>query len=749
MNYNNSIMQGNVDSSVNRRDFLKVALTSSGGLSVAMALPGCSALGSRNKVSVEGAWQANAWLEVKPDNSIIFTLDRVEMGQGTYTGLTTLVAEELDIKPEAIQIVFAGADKKYRNPDYGLQLTGGSNSLSTSWPQIRKAAAGMRILMMKAASQAFESPLASLVCENATVFVKDKNKRISFGALSKLAAKQDLPSQIDLKPRGQFKYIGKQNARLDSRAKVTGSCSYGIDVGIPNLKYAVIARPPVYGSQVSSYDSKAVKQLSGVIDVLETSRGIAIIADTYWQARKASQMLDAQWTLNADAPSSSDAINAFYTDSLVTGSANSIRSEGDAQSAIENASRVEEFTFTAPFLAHATMEPMNAVARIKDDVAEIWAGTQAPDIAQVAVAKVTDIDLDKVIIHNQFLGGGFGRRLSQDYIAEAAEVAALSGHAIKLVWSREEDIQNDLYRPASMHRVRVGLDSKGYPVAWEHSIVAPKIMDWYVWDASPAMFPWAPEFMYPMLGHAGLMTEGTSVTPADTSPYEGAADLPYSFSSIEVAHIKADAGVPVSYWRSVGHSFNAFVVENAIDHLAQLSGLDEYHFRRKYLKDSPRLLKVLDIAAKQGGWGRVLPEGVFQGIAVHKSFGSYVAQVLELKLEYGEVKLLKVVCAVDCGMVVNPDIVTMQMESGIIFGATAALYGEITLEEGSVKQSNFHDYPLMRMNQAPLIETHIVESDESPTGVGEPGLPPVAPAIAQALYKATGKRHRSMPFKVS
>ncbi|KZY59800.1 MULTISPECIES: molybdopterin cofactor-binding domain-containing protein [unclassified Oleiphilus] len=736
------------DTAINRRDFLKVGLGAAGGLSVAITLPGCSTL-RNNELSNTGSWLANAWLEIRPDNSVIFTLDRVEMGQGTYTGITTLLAEELDTSPDTIQVVFAGANAAYRNPDYGLQLTGGSNSLSSSWSQIREAGAAVRTLLLQAASEAFALPQDNLECRNAYVSVKSTGKKVSFGALAKLASQQDLPQEIKVKEPAQFKYIGKFDARLDAAAKVKGESAYGIDVELQDLKYCVVERAPKYGGKLKSANIEVALQQKGVVSVLEVSRGIAVVANSYWQARKASKVLEAQWAFSEESVETSDAISNLYLDKLANDSGKSIRQDGDTAELLEADGHIEEFEFTAPFLAHATMEPMNAVARVSKGKAEVWAGTQAPDVAQVAVAKATNIDLDNVTIHNQFLGGGFGRRLSQDYIAEAAEVAEKTGLTIKLVWSREEDIKHDLFRPASLHKVRAALDTKGLPVAWEHQIVVPKIMDWYVWDASPAMFPWAPEFMYPMLGHAGLMTEGTPITPADTSPYEGAADFPYTIPNISVKHIKADAGVPISYWRSVGHSFNAFVVESAIDQLAQSAGLDAYQFRKQYLGNSPRLLKVLNLVAEKGGWGRTLPKDVHQGIAVHKSFGSYVAQLVELKVEYGQVKLLTVHCAVDCGMVVNPDIVTMQMESGIIFGATAALYGEITFAEGEVMQSNFHDYPLMRMNESPDIKTYIVPSDDSPSGVGEPGLPPIAPAIASALYKATGKRFNSMPFKLS
>jgi isoquinoline 1-oxidoreductase/isoquinoline 1-oxidoreductase beta subunit len=733
-----------------RRQFLKASLTTAGGFSLGMALPGCSSFRA-NSVSSEGAWSANAWLEITAENKVVFTLDRVEMGQGTYTGLTTLLAEELNVTPESVEVIFAPSATPYRNPVYGLQITGGSNSLSSSWPQIREAGATALAMLKAAAADLLLVPIDNLEADNTFIVFKSENKKIPYGTLAKLASKQDIPSPVVLKDPADFKYIGRQNKRLDAGQKINGQAVYGIDVDIEGMRYAVLTRPSQICGVATKFNKAHVESLSGVEAVVETSRGIAIVASSYWLAKKAQSQLLVEWQVHeSDALKlDSKSIEAFYKTRALEDSGASIRSEGDIDEALEQANEVLELEYTAPFLAHATMEPMNCVAHVRDGRADIWTSTQAPDVARVAVAKVTDLSLDEISIHNHFIGGGFGRRLSQDFIAEAAEISAKAGGIVKLVWSREEDIKHDLYRPASFHKLQISLDDRGLPLAWGHQIVAPKILDWSVWDAAPAVFPWAPKFMYSSLGKVALLTEGTPATPPDTSPYEGVDNLPYNIKAIEVKHTKADAGIPVSYWRSVGHSFNAFVVETAIDELAEKAGIDSYEYRRRYLDQSPRLLGVLEAVAKLGKWGRNYDQGVYQGIAVHESFGSYVAQLVELKIDNNEIKLLKVFCAVDCGLAVNPDIVKMQMESGIIFGATAALYGEITFEQGAVVQSNFHDYPIMRMNQCPEIETLIIESAEAPTGVGEPGLPPLAPAMANALFKATGKRHRTLPFKLT
>lgn len=730
-----------------RRNFIKASLTASGSLSLALALPGCQSLHT-NTLQKDGSWEANAWLEITADNRLIFTLDRVEMGQGTYTGLTTLIAEELETSPDLFEVVFAPAETQYRNRDYGLQLTGGSNSLSSSWQVLRETGALAKIMLLNAASEIFQVSVQDLAIDNKFVVDSVSTKKISFGELASLASKQSIPSPIPLKNKADFKYIGKSSKRLDSKLKVTGKAVYGIDIEIEGTQYAVVTRAPVYGAALKQHNGAALVGSDGVESVVEIQSGLAVIASTYWQARKAQQKLKLEWSENTEIAKNLADVFSIYRKAAKEDQGDCKRSEGDVEAAFKNPSRIYASEYTTPFLAHATMEPMNCTAHVQKDRVDIWTSTQAPDVAAVAAAKVTDVALSDVHIHNQFIGGGFGRRLSSDFVAEAAEISAKVGGIIKLIWSREEDTQHDLYRPASLHKISAALDEKGEPTAWNHQIVAPNIMDWYIWDASPAMFPWSPKFMYSTLGKVGLLTAGSPVTPADTSAYEGADDIPYAFPSIEVRHTKADAGIPITYWRSVGHSHTAFAIESMISELAEQAGKDEFHFRKLYLTDSPRTLGVLEKVAEIGKWGRTTEPGVFQGIAVHKSFGSYAAELVELKIEHNEIKLLKVVCAIDCGLVVNPDIVKMQMESCIIFGATAALYGEITLQDGQVQQSNFHDYPIMRMNQSPEIEVFIMDSDASPTGVGEPGLPPLAPAIASALYKATNKRFRDMPFKL-
>jgi len=735
-----------------RRQLLVRSATASGGLALGFSVAGCAS--KSHQSTEEGAWAANAWIEVTPYSRVLFTLDRVEMGQGTYTGLTTLIAEELDQAPETITVRFAGADQKYRNPDYGLQITGGSNSLSSAWEPIRTASAAVREMLLQAASQVLEVNVETLTLRDGAI-VANGNAQVSLpmGELVSIAATFDVPDAPKLKDKAAFKYIGKHSARLDAQAKVLGQATFGIDAQLPEMAYAVVVHPPQIGGRLKSFDSAAIASDESFIAVQEISSGIAVVATSYWSARKLSDRLVLDWE-SPDALISDDGVFALYRDKAESGEAEEVRSEGDVVAQFERAKQdadlhTVELEYEMPFLAHATMEPMNCLAHVKEDRADIWASTQGPDIAQVAVAKVTHLDLDQVYVHSQFLGGGFGRRLSQDFIAEAAEISKATGLAIKLVWSREDDMRNDFYRPATFHKLAATVTSKGELTAWKHHVVGPGVMDWYIWDAAPAMFPAAPKFMFPMLGSMGLATAGTPMTPADRSSYEGADDLEYQFGAQAIMYTKADAGVPVGYWRAVGHSHNGFVTETFMEVCAEQAQQDPVQFRLKLLRDNPRMANVLTLAAEKGGWSEAAPEGRKRGIAVHKSFGSYVAELVELSLEHGEIKVHKVVCVVDCGQVVNPDIVTMQMESGIVFGITAALYGEINLQDSRVMQSNFHDYQMLRANQCPDIEVHVVDSDAPPTGVGEPGLPPIAAAMASALYQATGVRHTRLPFKLS
>ncbi|MDX1757650.1 MAG: xanthine dehydrogenase family protein molybdopterin-binding subunit [Marinobacter sp.] len=728
---------------MNRRDFLKVSVASSGGLLLSLNLAGCSGIRTGYQED-SGSWRPDAWLEIGRDNQIYFTLARVEMGQGTYSGLTTLIAEELEVAPAAIQPRFAPVAREYRNPLYKLQLTGGSTSLATSWQPLRVAGASARIVLIKAAARVWQVPAEDCRARDGRIWHPNGEDSLTYGQLVELAAGESAPDEPPLKSPDQWRYIGKGRGRLDSRAKVTGTAEYGIDVELPGMVYGVVTRPPRYGARVDSFDAREAKAMPGVIDVFAIERGVAVVADKYWRARKALETVAVQWD-NADALNvSSESVMDFYRQAADDDAGEEERGDGDVARAIESADRVIEASYEQPYLAHATLEPMNATAVYHDRGMEVWAPTQAPDLGRIAAARVTDLSPDEVTIHTTFLGGGFGRRLTQDFIEEAAAIAYRVRRPVKLIWSREDDTRHDLYRPAMLHRLKASL-ADGRVTGWQHQLVGPQILDWYVRNAAPAQYPWAPKFLYGTLGSVGLAAEGI-ITPKDMSAIEGAVDYPYRVDNVEVRHTHADPGVPVTWWRSVGHSHNAFAVETFMDEIAHQLGQDPYGFRRDLIQHEPRHLAVLERAAELGDWGQPLPSGRARGIALHRSFGTYVAQVVEASVDNGEIRVHRVACAVDCGQVVNPDIVRDQIESGVIFGLTAALYGHITFEDGAVRESNFHDYQLLRTQQRPVVDIAIVESEEAPTGVGEPGVPPVIPALGNALFALTGKRQRSLPL---
>ncbi len=733
------------DLTLSRRQFFKMSAAASGGLVLASGISAC--MTQTHSSGNEDLWKANAWVTLHPDGRIEFVLDRVEMGQGTLTGLTTLLAEEMDVKPELIEIKFAPADPTYRNPDYGLQITGGSNSLSSSWEQIRESGAVIRTVMKQAASRVWKVEPSECVTSDSQVMHPPTNQALKYSDLYKLAINERIPNDIELKDPSEFKLIGKHNQRLDAPLKSTGAANFGIDTQIEGMAYAVVARSPVIGGKVKHFDPSSVMAMTGVKQVVQITSGVAVVAEQYWQARKALNALAIEWNEGQNASLSTDRVFELYKKAADDDEGDKRRDDGDIDEALATAAKIVDVEYQAPFLAHATMEPQNCVAHVQEDRCDVWAPTQGPDVAQVAVAKVTDLSLDQIFIHTTFIGGGFGRRLTQDFTAEAAEISAKTKLPIKLIWSREDDTKHDLYRPASYHRLKAGLSKDGQLIGWQHQIVCSKILSWYVWDAAPAQFPWAPKFMYNTLANVGLAGEGV-VAPEDHSPFEGADSYPYSVANIDVRYTHADAGVPVTYWRSVGHSQNAFVVEGFMNEMAHAAEQDPYTFKRALLKDIPQALAVLDQVAKSANWGNP-KAGRHQGLAIHKSFGTWVAQVVEVSLNGNQYQVEKVYCVVDCGLAVNPDVVHSQMESGVVFALTAAKYGQIDIEDGKVRQSNFHDYQMLRMNECPEIIVDIIPSANAPTGVGEPGVPPLAPALADALFSATGQRLRSLPLTLN
>lgn len=742
-----------------RRTFLKATAMGSGGLMMSIALPGCATLknGGISQVGDNEQWASNAWLRIDSDNSIHFVLDRVEMGQGTYTGMTSLLCEELEVDPETVNVSFAGVDSVYRNTIYGIQITGGSTSVASSWQIVREAGAATRIMLIKAAANTWNINASDCIAENGAVINKaagheSHGQKITFGQLAVIAATYSVPSDIPLKDKADFKIIGKYNKRLDALKKATGTADYGIDTELPGMKYAVFTRAPRWDSQIKHFDASQIEKMPGIEQVFAVNKfstiGVAIVAKSYWQARKAQQALNVEWHESELTQVDDASIFAQYKKDLAADSGENVRSEGDIESALENAEQTISAEYEMPFLAHASLEPQNCTAWAKPEGLEIWAPTQSPDMAQVAAAKATDYSLSDIKINTTFIGGSFGRRINQDFVAEAAAISEISQQPIKLIWSREEDTQRDWYRPSSYHKLSASINKSGEITGWNHQMTGSGVFDYFVGDAAPAQYPFMPKFMFGMLESAGKLGEGI-IAPADGSIFEGANGIPYDFANINVDYKKSDSGILVGNWRSVGYSHNGFIVETFMEQLAQLPAMkakkNSYQFRYDLLKQHPRAQAVLKMAADKARWGTPLP-GCTQGISIHKSFGTWVAEVADVMVEDNKINVKRIVCAVDCGQVVNPDTVVAQMEGGIIFALTAALYGKITIKDGIPQQTNFHDYQLLRINEAPQIDVHIIASNEKPTGVGEPGVPPLASAVANAITAKTGQYFYSLPL---
>ncbi len=714
---------------VSRRAFLKA----SGGLALAFYLPqplAQSGPGRTVSTGVSGAFSPNAFIRIGADNTVTVIVKHLEMGQGTYTGLPTLVAEELDADWSQMRAEGAPADaKQYNNLFWGeAQGTGGSTALANSYEQLRKAGAAARAMLVSAAAARWNVSASEISVSKGIVFHKPSGKRATFGELAADAATQAVPDDVRLKDPKDFTLIGKPAARTDARAKSNGSAIFTQDVKLPGMLTAVVLHPPRFGATLKSFDAARAKQVNGVEQVVAFStaatNGVAVLARDYWSAKKGRDALTAEWDESeAFRLGSADIMNQYK--SLATKPGLSARKDGDAETALKGAAKTLEAAYEFPYLAHASMEPMNCVVRLDGQACEIWNGEQFQTIDQAMVAKQLGLGAEQVRIHQLYAGGSFGRRANpkSDFVLEAAAIAkATNGAApVKLVWGREDDMRAGFYRPMYYHTLKAGLDAQGSLVAWKHMIVGQSILTGTAFE--------------PMMVKDGI--DGTSV--------EGAANLPYAIPNLAVELHSPKIGVPVQWWRSVGSTHTAFATECFLDEVAREAKQDPYELRRALLGKHPRHKAALELAAQKAGWGRP-KKGVSRGIAVHESFNTIVAQVVEVSRKQSSVKIERVICAVDCGVAVNPNIVAMQMESGIGFGLSAALAGAITLKEGIVEQSNFHDYPVLRMNQMPKIEVFIVPSKEKPTGVGEPGTPVIAPALANAILAMQGKPIRALPM---
>jgi len=710
-----------------RREFLKVSAAAGGGLLIGLYLPG-RLEAATNPAAAE--FIPNAFLRITPDNTITVISKHLEMGQGVYTGLPTIVADELDADWSQIRVESAPADAtRYGNLAWGgtSQGTGGSTSVANSWEQLRRAGATARAMLISAAAHNWKVDTGSLRAENGFVIDAKNNRRASYGELASLAATLPPPADVPLKSPKQWKFIGKHVPRTDSADKSSGKAVYASDVRLPGMLTALVARPPLFGAKAKGFNAAAVKMMPGVKAVVAIPQGVAVVATDFWSAKQARDALQVEWDDSAAEKRSSDELLAQYRELARKPGAVAHRS-GDAARGLQDAVKKIEATFEFPYLAHAAMEPLSCVVRLGDNTCEVWAGSQQQTLDQATAARIAGLKTEQVTIHTLLAGGSFGRHANPtaDYVSEGVEVAKATrtlNAPIRLLWTREDDMRGGYYRPLYVHTISAGLDKRGQPLAWQHRIVGQSILAGTAFGAS--------------------MKDGI-----DRTSVEGASNLPYAIPNMQVELHTTQVGVPVLWWRSVGSTHTAFSTEVLINELAVAAKQDPVDFRRALLKKHPRHRAVLDLAAQKAGWGKPLPKGRWRGVAVHESFNSYVAEVAEISIADGKPKVERVVCAVDCGVAVNPDMVRAQMESGIIFGLSAALYGEITLDQGRVVQSNYHDYSILRINETPKIEVHIVPSSAKPTGVGEPGVPPIAPAVANAVFAATGKPVRRLPIRI-
>ena len=729
---------------VSRRRFLQTSAVTGGGLVVGFVITGCSsAIAPLPVASTEGAWTPNAFLQVLPDNTIRFYTARSEMGQGVTTGLATLVGEELDVNPLDMDIRLAGAHEDYVNPLFGMQGTGGSTSIRAHYTQLRQVGANTRALILEAAAKDLGVPTSALTTDNGNVVAGET--RHPYADFINTAQELQIDADAPLKPTSQFQYIGQETRRVDAIAKATGTAQFGIDIDVPGMHYAVVVRPPVARAKAQSVDVANAKSMPGVTDILEVHSGVAVVAESFWQAKQAAAKVEVQWESMPLEAVDNDTLRRDYAAALEGGDGVEGPNEGDVEAAMDAADVTHEAEYWAPLLSHSPMEPMNAVVRIEGDEADVWTGIQFPSAVPGLVSRVADIPAENVRFHQTYLGGGFGRRGSPSYVVEAAEIAKETGKPIQLVWTREDDIQQGPFRPASLMRIKAGMDNDGNLIAWDAARAGADISPDTFRGLLPALYPWMGDGM--VEGVANLSEWYFEKFATDESSTEGLFE-DYDHPNTRVTHMTVDHELPMTFWRSVGHSYTAFAKESMIDEMAEAAGMGEVAFRLQNTQNSPRLNNVIRVAGEHMAKMNP-PEGHYLGFAAHNSFYTDVAEIAEVSVENGKIRVHKVTCVLDCGQAVNPDIVRAQIEGGVVYGLTAALYGGLNLERGAIKESNFHDYPMLRMNESPEIEVVIIDSGTNPTGVGEPGLPPIAPAVANAVYKATGQRLRSLPLQLA
>ena len=694
-----------------------------GELTLGYAAPQGATAGGPPPADPAETFAFNPFLRIGRDGTVTVVAHKSEMGQGVYTALPMLIAEELECDWSTVRVEAAPVAPEYNNPVTGMQMTGGSLTVRTEWVRLRALGAAAREMLIAAAAKTWAAERAACRAEKGAV-IHESGKKLTYGELAAKAAALPVPEHPPLKAPAEFHTVGKAIPRLDTRVKVTGEALFGIDVTIPGMLTALVARPPVFGGKLKSFDAAKAKAVPGVREVVAAAGGVVVVAETFSAAKKGRDALEVVWDDGPAARLSTEALRSEYR-RLAESPGAPARRDGNPEEALAAAAARIGAEYELPYLAHASMEPLNCVVDLRADSCDIWTGTQGQTYHRNDAARVLGLAPERVDLHTMYLGGGFGRRGNpySDFVVEAALVAKALGKPVKVIWTREDDTKGGYYRPLWHSRFSGGLDAQGNAVAWHHTIVGQSIMK------------------------GTLYASRRIKEEIDTASTEGAATMPYEIPNLFVGLHSPEVAVPVQWWRSVGHSHTGFAVESFIDEMAAAAGKDPYAFRRALLAGHPRHRGVLELAAEKAGWGTAPPAGRSRGIAVCESFGSFVAQVAEVSVApSGALRVHRVVCAVDCGSTVNPGIVEAQMESGIVFGLTAALYGEITIKDGRVEQGNFDTYPLLTIGEMPAVEVYIVPSTEAPGGIGEPGTPPIAPAVANAVYAGTGIRVRRLPI---
>ena len=732
-----------------RRQFLKLSLVAGTGLVLSIGLPGGKNNGStsqRPESEAPGPEFSNAWIKLHPDNTITVVVNHSEMGQGITTALPMIVAEELEADWSTVQFEIAPVADVYKHPHYGIQWTVSSRSVESSWQILREAGATLRELLISVAASRWGVAADSCKAVNSTVKHTITHRTLPYGDLIDTAAAMALPTSVRLKDPKAWTIIGRRMPRLDGAAKVNGSARFGMDIRLPGMLTATVAHPPVYGAEIKSYNHTTIDSRPGVRKVLPIETGLAIVADTFWQARMALDELAVIWKPHKREKVSSEQLLA-QRKVLGQKEGKVIFTTGDIHAEMDLATRLFEAAYDLPYQAHAAPEPMNCTADVREDKCDIWAPTQNQKGAEDITAKITGLPPAAITIHTTYLGGGFGRRALVDYVGEAVELSMKMKAPVKVIWTREEDVRHDYYRPSTHNILKAVIDNNGKPTAWLHRIVGADAFGQALPKVITGLMPaYLPQFLKNAAGGAAEMVMPRFVSGKKACL--GAGPLPYAFKNMQVEFVYDDPGIPLCWWRSVAPSSNCFAVECFLDEIAADAGRDPYELRYELLADTPRLRHVVKLAAEKAGWGQKPSGNVHRGIACHNFQETMMAMVAEVSvLPNGYVTVHRVVCALDCGVAVNPKIIEAQVQSGIVFGLTATLKSEITISNGAADQGNFDDFPLLRYDEMPVVETHIVPSDLPPTGIGETAVPVIGPAVVNAVFAATGKRVRKLPIR--